>query len=82
MPRPNRDGTPAADPNKRNLTENFLKKLKPQPRKFVVWDEQATRARGPRPSVRIEDMEVRLQTLRTFALASYRSRGCLRPRQS
>jgi hypothetical protein len=43
MPRPNRDGTPAATPHKRTLTESFLKKLKPQPRKFVVWD---TKQRG------------------------------------
>ena len=40
MPRPKRDGTPAADPNKRTLTENFLKKLKPQSRKFTVWDQK------------------------------------------
>jgi integrase len=40
MPRPNRDRTPAAGPNKRTLTENFLKKLKPQSRKFVVWDSK------------------------------------------
>jgi hypothetical protein len=43
MPRPNRDGTPAATPHKRTLTESFLKKLKPQPRKLVVWD---TKQRG------------------------------------
>jgi hypothetical protein len=30
-------------PNKRTLTEKFLKKLKPQPRKFLVWD---TKQRG------------------------------------
>ena len=43
MPRPNRDGTPAANPNKRTLTEKFLKRLKPQPRKFLIWD---TKQRG------------------------------------
>src|SRR5664279_3004610 len=40
MPRPRRDGTPATAPNKRKLSDIFLKKLKPQARPFLVWDEQ------------------------------------------
>ena len=40
MPRPRRDGTPATAPNKRKLSDIFLKKLKPQARPFVVWDTQ------------------------------------------
>lgn len=38
MPRPRRDGTPAAPPNKRKLNDILLKRLKPQERTFVVWD--------------------------------------------
>src|SRR5664279_1960026 len=38
MPRPRRDGTPATAPNKRKLSDIFLKKLKPQARTFAVWD--------------------------------------------
>jgi integrase len=39
MPRPRRDGTPAAPPNRRKLSDVFIKKLRPQPgRTFVVWD--------------------------------------------
>jgi len=29
---------PKAEANKRNLSESFLTKLKPQSQKFVVWD--------------------------------------------
>jgi hypothetical protein len=39
MPRPRRDGSATAAPNKRKLTDLFLKKLKPQTRPFVVWDD-------------------------------------------
>ena len=39
MPRPRRDGTPARAPNKRKLSDVYLKKIKPQDRPFVVWDE-------------------------------------------
>lgn len=38
MPRPRRDGKPASAPNKRKLSDIFLKKLKPQARTFAVWD--------------------------------------------
>jgi integrase len=38
MPRPRRDGAPAAAPNKHKLNELFLKTLKPQARAFLVWD--------------------------------------------
>jgi integrase len=39
MPRTNRsDGTPAAAPNKRNLTELYIKKTAPRARTFLVWD--------------------------------------------
>ena len=38
MPRPRRDGTAAKRPNKRKLSEIFLKKVKPQARAFAVWD--------------------------------------------
>jgi integrase len=40
MPRPRRDGTAAAAPRKRKLSDIFLKKLKPQVHPFVVWDTQ------------------------------------------
>ena len=38
MPRPRRDGTPAAAPNKRKLNDLFVKRLVPQDRPFLVWD--------------------------------------------
>jgi integrase len=38
MPRPRRDGSPAQAPNKHKLSDIFLKKLKPGPRSFAVWD--------------------------------------------
>ena len=39
MPRTRRnDGTPAASPNKRNLTERFLERVQPDDRAFLVWD--------------------------------------------
>jgi integrase len=38
MPRPSRTGAPAREPNKRNLTELFLKKAAPQPRAVLTWD--------------------------------------------
>ena len=40
MPRPNRDGKSAAEPNRRKLSVIFLTKFKPDPRKFVVSDTQ------------------------------------------
>jgi integrase len=43
MARPRRDGRPAAEPNRRNLTELFVKKVRPQAISFNVWD---TRERG------------------------------------
>ena len=39
MPRPRRDGAPAAAPNKRKLSDIFLKKLKPQSCAFTVWED-------------------------------------------
>jgi hypothetical protein len=39
MPRANRnDGTPTATPNKRKLTELFIKRTKPRQRTYLVWD--------------------------------------------
>jgi integrase len=38
MPRPRRDGTLSAEPNKRKISELFLRKLRPKERPFVVWD--------------------------------------------
>ena len=38
MPRPRRDGSPAAPPDKRKLSELFVRKLKPRDRTHVVWD--------------------------------------------
>jgi integrase len=42
MPRPRRDGTPARDvPNKRKLSDAFVKTVKPDPDRVVVyWDTQ------------------------------------------
>jgi integrase len=40
MPRPRKDGTPARPPNRRNLSELFVRKLKPQERAFCVWDSR------------------------------------------
>lgn len=38
MPRPRRDGTPAAAPNRRKLSELLLQKLRPAVRPYCVWD--------------------------------------------
>jgi hypothetical protein len=38
MPRPRRDGTPAAEPNKRKLSEVLLRRIRPQDRTTCVWD--------------------------------------------
>jgi integrase len=40
MPRPRKDGTPARPPNRRNLSELFVTKLKPRERAFCVWDSR------------------------------------------
>lgn len=40
MPRPRRDGAPAAAPRKHKLSDIFINKLKPRDRAFVVWDTQ------------------------------------------
>jgi integrase len=40
MPRLRRDGKPASAPNKHKLSDIFIKKLKPRPRPFLVWDTQ------------------------------------------
>jgi integrase len=40
MPRPRLDGTPAAEPNRRRLTDVFLNSLKPRERPFAVWDSK------------------------------------------
>jgi integrase len=40
MPRPRKDGTPARPPNRRYLSEIFVRKLKPQERAFCVWDSR------------------------------------------
>jgi integrase len=40
MPRPRKDGSPASPPNRRNLSEVFVRKLKPQERAFCVWDSR------------------------------------------
>src|SRR5882762_4685010 len=39
MPRPKSDGATPAAPNKRKLTEIFVRKLTPRSAAFVVWDE-------------------------------------------
>ncbi|HET7384302.1 MAG TPA: integrase family protein [Pseudolabrys sp.] len=38
MPRARQDGQPARSPNKRKLSEIFLRKLKPKAQAFAVWD--------------------------------------------
>jgi integrase len=38
MPRPRSNGTPAAAPHKRKLTELYVRKLSPSVRPFIVWD--------------------------------------------
>jgi integrase len=40
MPRPRKDGTPARPPNRRNLSEIFVRKLAPQDKPFCVWDSR------------------------------------------
>src|SRR5215203_7308279 len=40
MPRPRRDGTPAAAADKRKLNDVLVKRLQPQNRPFMVWDTQ------------------------------------------
>ena len=39
MPRPRKDGTPAAAPNKRKLNDLFVKRLAPTDRPYLVWDD-------------------------------------------
>jgi integrase len=39
MPRPRRDGTKAAAPNKRKLNDLFVKRLVPTDRAYLVWDD-------------------------------------------
>jgi integrase len=39
MPRPRRDGTQAAAPNKRKLNDLFVKRLAPTDRPYLVWDD-------------------------------------------
>jgi integrase len=38
MPRPRRDGKPAAEPHKHKLSDIFLRKLRAQERTYTVWD--------------------------------------------
>jgi hypothetical protein len=38
MPRPRRDGTPAAAPNRHRLSDLFVAGVKPKDRAFLVWD--------------------------------------------
>lgn len=38
MPRPRRDGLPSSQPNKKKLTELFLRKLQPQRARYLVHD--------------------------------------------
>ena len=40
MPRPRKDGTPARPPNRRNLSELFVRNLKSQEGAFCVWDSR------------------------------------------
>jgi integrase len=40
MPRPRRDGLPAAAPSKRKLNDLIVKRLRPTDRPFMVWDSQ------------------------------------------
>jgi hypothetical protein len=39
MPRPRRDGTQAASPNKRKLNDLFVKRLAPADSAYLVWDD-------------------------------------------
>ena len=38
MPRPRRDGTPSAPPDKRKLNQLLLSRLRPRARAYLVWD--------------------------------------------
>src|SRR5262245_19689141 len=39
MPRPRRDGSPAREPNRRKLSDAFIKTVRPDPERVVVyWD--------------------------------------------
>jgi integrase len=38
MPRPKKDGSPAAAPNKRKLTEMFVTRVRPKAHAFATWD--------------------------------------------
>jgi integrase len=38
MPRPRRDGTPAREPLKKNITDLFVRKVRPEAAAFNVWD--------------------------------------------
>ncbi len=38
MPRPRKDGTEAAPPNKRKLSEIYINRLRPKDHAFAVWD--------------------------------------------
>jgi integrase len=40
MPRPRKDGTATAPPRKRKLTELTVRKAKPEPSPYNIWDEQ------------------------------------------
>ncbi len=38
MPRPRQDQTPPATPHRHKLNDQFVKRLRPQTRKYLVWD--------------------------------------------
>ena len=40
MPRPRKDGSPAASANRRRLTDTFVETVKPQDRPFATWDSK------------------------------------------
>jgi integrase len=40
MARPKKDGTPSRQPNRRNLTELYVRKVRPEAAPFNVWDDK------------------------------------------
>jgi hypothetical protein len=52
MPRPRRDGQPPATPQRRKLSESFIRKLQPSTNGFAVWDAAAAAWRGLTPARR------------------------------
>jgi hypothetical protein len=57
MPRPRTDGTPASPPNRRKITDRYVRSIVPDPSRSIVltWDAQqptlvlAAESKDPRP---------------------------------